>query len=118
MLLAAGERLKSWHCVRRDAESRNHCLAAKDLHFVLLEKNDTAIILSKPQEASVMRHYVGHQRCKAHTQIKNTNMGIMHNCDTELLEETNSVFDIRVSCDLVCLFTNDEDTVVNSQLLT
>jgi len=34
------------------------------------------------------------------------NMGIMHNCDTELLEESDNFFDIRVGCDLVGFFTN------------
>ena len=45
------------------------------------------------------------------------NMGIMHNCDTELLEESDGFFDIRIACDLVGLFTNDEDPLVKSKSL-
>ena len=45
------------------------------------------------------------------------NMGIMYNGDSELLEESDGLFDIRVGCDLVGLFTNYEYALVDSKLL-
>jgi len=74
-------------------------------------------VFGKLYEALLVRHQVGHQRCKADTEVQNTNMGILYNGDTELLEESDRFFDIRVGCDLVGLFTNYEYAPVDSKHL-